>query len=165
MGLFDRFILPEYRLAATKIKDYATSLQSTNTEQQLAALLGVELHQFIGERNLLRIGFTRSALGFYVSQSAKPEVSLANHFNEKMLEEYFSSRPGMAASDGLAILAQACRTYYLEEPEQVAEKFLANLVAVLPGRDRQAQSAHVQQYVQSLLREALTLVRDQLSKV
>ena len=165
MGLLDRFILPEHRLAAVKIKDYATSIKYTSAEQNIAAALEVQLHQFVSERNVLRIGITRSALGLYASQSGKTEIALADHFNDLAVKEHFSTRPGMAVKDGLAVVEKARITYYIEEPVVVAEKFLTNLT----GGRRESPSLHqfpqIQEYVQSLLREALLFVRTELSKV
>lgn len=165
MGLLDRFILPDHRLAAVKIKDYSTSLKSTDTEQRLATTLGVELHRFISERNVLLIGFTRSTLSHYASQSDKTTIALTYHFTDIALKEYFSTRPGMAATEGLAILEKACQNYYLEEPVQVGDKFLFNLTNGKLDSESLEQYPQLQQYVQSLLREALLLVHNLLSKV
>ena len=148
-----------------KVRDHVVSLKSTGMEQQLALTLGVGLHQFIGERNCMLIGFTRAAFKHYAVRTGNSEVTMASQFNDEMLKEYFSSRPGMAKADGLAIYSKACTTYYAEDSDKIGTKFLANVAEGMLASQSLTSFPQFQQYIHLALKESLSLVQLQVEKL
>jgi hypothetical protein len=162
MGLFDGFMQSPDRISAGRMKVYVTSLQSTKEEQQLAILLGVTLPNFIAERNILLIGYTKSALNHFAGMCGKNEAWLVNSTYVELLKEYFSTRPGMAVEAGLATYADACQTYSIVAGTLGVERFLAR---VTDGNVSSESVSMLEQYMLSRGRETILLVRGQLEKL
>lgn len=165
MGFLSSLFVIEHRYAASKIRDFATSLEIDGQESRAIQALGIGAPHYLSERNPLLIGICFHALRHYALTTKKEEVELASINLEKILEEYFSTRPGMHASAGLQLLAKAQRTYYVEEPEQIAAKFLSALTSGHLGAADVEATKPILELSQYLLRKSLLHVQACIAKL
>ena len=165
MGFLSNLFVIEHRYAASKIRDFATSLDIDEQERHAIHALGIGTAHYISERNPLLIGICLSAIRHFASTTKKEEVELASINLEKILEEYFLTRPGMDANAGLQLVAKAQNTYYIEEPEQIAAKFLGALTSGDLGAADVDENKPILELSQYLLRKSLRHVQVCITKL
>lgn len=108
---------------AKDIFDAAVEMDVSDQERRVAESLGFEIHQLISER----VQFMASQAGAYVSyyyfETRKPEFKEIGNELERLLEAYFSSRPGIDPVMGRSALKHAQRRYTVRMPEDLAAIF------------------------------------------
>lgn len=141
MGSFFRnpFII-HHRRVAVQTMNYAVSLALSDVEKEIVDILGIERHVFIGERHYLMTGLVLSIFSEIVRRDAREEVELACKMTFLNLEQYFSTRPGVDANHGKWMMKQAINNYYIQAPEELADRFL---LAVSQERFREKSSSDI----------------------
>lgn len=165
MGFLTGLFVIEHRYAASKIRDFATSLEIDGQERHAIHALGIGAALYLSERNPLLIGICVHALRHFASTTKKEEIELASINLENILEEYFSTRPGMDANAGLQLLAKAQRTYHVEEPGKIAAKFLSALTSGHLGASDVEATKPILELSQYLLRKSLLHVQACIAKL
>lgn len=164
MGLFDRLFVIEYRYAAVQIRDFVNSLAVDDFETRAITALGVDLHNYIAERNLLLAGICMGALNYFEDKTQKEEVKLASLALDKIMLEHYQGLPGMDEEEGFKVFKRAC-TYRIEEAEVTAGKFLSALTDGNLGAVDVSDVPPMLELTQYLQRKAVLFVQANITKL
>jgi hypothetical protein len=109
------------------VREYALSLATSEPDLLCAQGLRVELHRYVAERTLLRVGLCSSLIDLTYAQFPDSHVALARNKYRPAMEEHFTRLPGVSSDDGAAVLYGALNTYGIAEPDVLASRFLQGL--------------------------------------
>lgn len=127
----NRLVRPDYENAIWDIRQFALAVTVSPADRLCAEGLRVELHQYIAERTLLRVGLCGSLIDLNYVQYPDTHVALAQNKYRPAMEEHFTRLPGVDARAGENVLSRALYSYGIAEPEVLASRFLSGL----HGRD------------------------------
>ncbi len=139
-SIFRNPFIIHHRRVGVQTRDYAVSLALTDVEKELIDILGVERHEFVGERHYLLTGLVLSIFSELVRIDGREEVVLACKMTFLNLEQYFSTRPGVDAEHGMWMMLQAINNYYIQAPEKLADRFL---LAISHERFKEISSSEI----------------------
>jgi hypothetical protein len=166
MGLFESLFAIQHRVAASKIRDYALSLDTTDTELALARLLGIEPYRYVAERTYLLPSLCRYVLYCLADDSGSEDKKAASGFLERLFDDYFATRPGVDKDVSMYHWHLARDDYLLGRGfETVAATFLTRLT---DGRLSSKDVANVPGFsdvVRGYVRDAESIVNRHAAKV
>jgi hypothetical protein len=127
VSLFDSLFTIPHRHAAHKIKEYALSLETSELERAFAQMVEVELYRYVAERTYLLPALARLILYNRAIESGGDQMRAASGSLERMLDEYFATRPGVDANVSTYRWHLARDDYHLDTPDSLAGRFLVRL--------------------------------------
>lgn len=168
MGFFRMPFVIHHRVAATKIKDYVLSLESTDVEKNMSQILSVELRHFIFERNCLRLGLAHQLLRYYAEKAPQQEIDASHGFFIRIMNEYIENLGGMNATEAVKAMREAENVYYIQETPPapaIAANFIKRLTNNRLGPQDFNTLPQFLDLVESYVKITVDLVKDNLSKL
>lgn len=123
MGLFSFLTPTTPESVAAKIASRALDLTISMHEREVAANLGVEIHVLVSQRIQLMVGQSGAYLDFARAQTRRSAYEHVLEALDRLYAEYFRTRPGMDANQGLEVLDMANRRYIVRTPQELAVLF------------------------------------------
>lgn len=94
MALFRNPFVIHHRVAAAKLRDFACSREIGEYEHAFADSIGAKDYHYIAERTYLLASVSRYLLHMRGEAANNDEIRAAGGFFERLLNEYFATRPG-----------------------------------------------------------------------
>jgi hypothetical protein len=165
MGLFDNLVAIHHRVAATAIRDYATSLKTTELEQSFSKMVNVEIYKYVGERIYLLSALSRYILYLRAQETQGHDIRAASGFLERLLDEYFAKRPGIDGNLGTYHWHLARDDFVLDTSEDLALRFLIRVTDGRLSREQMSEIPRYQELINLHISQTQTLVLSSTAKL
>ena len=165
MGLFDNLFAIHHRVAAVAIRDYATSLKTTDIEQGFSKMVGVELYKYVGERIYLLCALSRYMLFLRTQEAQSQDFRAAGGFLERILDEYFATRPGIDGNVSTYHWHLARDDFLLDTSEDLAFRFLVRVTDGRLSREHMTEIPRYQELINHHIAQTQKLVLTSTAKL
>ena len=165
MGLFDNLIAIHHRVAATAIREYATSLKTTQLEQDFSRMVNVEPHIYVGERIYFLCALSRYILYLSAQEKQGEDFHAASGFLERLLDEYFATRPGVDARVSTYHWHLAKDNYTVDTGEELAVRFLTRVTGGRLTREHISDLPRYQELVNNHIEQTQTFIVSSTAKL
>ena len=127
MALFKNPLVIHHRVAAAKLRDFVLSKEVSEYEHAFAETVGAKEYRYLAERTYLLASLTKYLLHLRGEATKNNEVRAASGFFERLLNEYFASRPGIDGNVSTFHWHLAREEYLQREVPSLASTFLTRV--------------------------------------
>lgn len=141
MSFFKNPFIIHHRVAAIKMRDFIISPEISEYEHDFIEKIDIKNYRYLAERTYLLASYTRYLLHLRGEAKNNDDVRAASGFLERLLDEYFASRPGVDGNVSTHHWQLAREEYLKREVLSLSRTFLNRIsdglnnereIAILP---------------------------------
>lgn len=129
MGLFSFFASLTPKHAADRIIAFATAINVSNDELNVAMAIGAETHLLVKERVLFRLAFALSSVSYFHGKGPHPKIRELYEILDSQAFHYLFTIPGVSGDEAGQLWARARSDYMVKLPNELASLMITNIHA------------------------------------